>query len=144
LSGSRPTGWLEEHAFLGRYQAPPQPYLYGFRGRMDERQDLVRTVTDGRHVYIRNYMPHEIYGQHVGYMFQTPTTQVWKRLHDEGRLTAEQDIFWNRKPAEELYDLKTDPDEVRNLAMSPEHQQILSRLRQVQRDHAIKIRDVGF
>jgi uncharacterized sulfatase len=111
---------------------------------MDERFDLVRSVTDGRYVYIRNYMPHKIYGQHVSYMFETPTTQVWKRLHDEGKLTAEQDIFWNKKPPEELYDVTTDPDEVHNLADSPDHQQILAKLRKAQRDHAREIRDVGF
>ena len=96
---------------------------------MDERYDLVRTATDGRYVYVRNYMPHLIYGQHVDYMFQTPTTQVWKRLHDEGKLTPAQDAFWKPKPPEELYDLQSDPDEVHNLAGSPAHRTIRDRLR---------------
>ena len=39
-----------------------------------------------RYIYIRNYMPHKLYGQHAGYMFVTTTTQVWKRLFDEGKL----------------------------------------------------------
>ncbi len=115
-----------------------------FRDRMDERYDLVRSVTDGRYVYIRNYMPHKIYGQHVDYMFQTPTTIVWKRLHDEGKLTPAQDVFWNTKAPEELYDLQNDPDEVNNLARSAAHAEVLNRLRQAQRDLALRIRDVGF
>src|SRR5262249_27986360 len=110
LAGIEPPGWMQGHAFLGVYQRPPQPFMYGFRGRMDERLDLVRTVTDGRHVYVRNYMPHKIYGQHIDYMFQTPTTRVWKRLHDEGRLTPAQEAFWGTKEPEELYDLRSDPD----------------------------------
>jgi uncharacterized sulfatase len=89
-------------------------------------------------------MPHKIYGQHVSYMFQTPTTQVWKRLHEEGKLTPEQDIFWNIKSPEELYDLQNDRDEVHNLADSPEHQQILATLRNAQQDLARETRDVGF
>jgi uncharacterized sulfatase len=111
---------------------------------MDERFDFVRSVTDGRYVYIRNYMPHKIYGQHVSYMFQTPTTQVWKRLHDEGRLTPEQAIFWDAKPPEELYDLQSDRDEVHNLAAEAGHQDILARMRQAQTDLVLRIRDVGF
>jgi uncharacterized sulfatase len=144
LAGLEPPQWMQGHAFLGPYSVPPQPFLYGFRGRMDERYDFVRSVTDGRFVYVRQYLPHLIYGQHVEYMFQTPTTQVWKRLHDEGKLTPAQEIFWNRKPPEELYDLQTDPDEVHNLANSPEHQSIRARLRKAQQDLAARVRDLGF
>ena len=144
LAGIKPPEWMQGHAFLGSYQRPPQPFVFGFRGRMDERYDLVRSVTDGRWVYVRNYMPHLIYGQHIDYMFQTPTTRVWKRLHDEGKLTQEQDAFWKVKPAEELYDLQADPDEVRNLAADSKHSETLAKLRTAQRDLALRIRDVGF
>ena len=144
LAGIKPPEWMQGHAFLGNYQSAPQPFVFGFRGRMDERYDLVRSVTDGRWVYVRNYMPHLIYGQHIDYMFQTPTTQVWKRLHDEGKLTAEQDAFWKVKPAEELYDLQADPDEIRNLAADYKHSETLAKLRTAQRDLALRIRDVGF
>ncbi|HLJ91880.1 MAG TPA: sulfatase-like hydrolase/transferase, partial [Gemmataceae bacterium] len=144
LAGLQPPEWMHGHAFLGSFQAPPQPYLFGFRGRMDERIDLVRSVTDGRYVYLRNYMPHLIYGQHIAYMFETPTTRIWKHLHDEGKLTRAQDLFWKTKPPEELYDLASDPDEVHNLVGSPAHQAIVKQLRQAQQDHVATIRDVGF
>src|SRR5687767_8643410 len=88
--------------------APEPKYLHGLRGRMDERYDLVRSVRDKQYVYIRNYMPHKIYGQHVSYMFETPTTQAWKRLFDQGKLKPPQTYFWEKKPAEELYDLERD------------------------------------
>ena len=67
-----------------------------FRGRMDERQDLVRTVRDRRYIYLRQYMPHLIYGQHLNYMFLMPTTQVWKESYDQGRLTAPQTFLGNK------------------------------------------------
>jgi len=144
LAGAKPPEWIQGHAFMGKFEAPPQPFNYGFRGRMDERYDLVRSVTDGRFVYIRNYMPHLIYGQYLDYMFQTPTTRVWKKLYDEGRLKPPQTYFWERKPAEELYDLQSDRDEVRNLADSSQHQDVLAKLRQANREHLLRIRDVGF
>lgn len=144
LAGARPPDWMQGHAFLGRHIAPPPQYLFGFRGRMDEREDLVRSVTDGRYVYLRQYMPHLIYGQRINYMFQTPTTRIWKQMHDARQLTPEQDQFWNPKPAEELYDLQADRDEVRNLAGSAEHSEILSRLRAAHREHVLRIRDLGF
>jgi uncharacterized sulfatase len=144
LAGVAPPEWMQGHAFLGKFTAKPEPYLHGYRGRMDERYDMVRSISDGRHVYIRNYMPHLIYGQHIDYMFQTPTTRVWKRLHDEGKLNAAQDRFWQTKAPEELYDLDQDPDEINNLAASEKHQPILKRLRQAQQDQARNVRDVGF
>ena len=144
IAGVKPPGHMQGHAFLGKYEAPEQPYAYGFRGRMDERYDMLRVVRDKRYVYIRNYMPHKIYGQFIAYMFVTPTTQVWKSLYDQGRLEPPKTFFWEKKPAEELYDLQNDPDEVNNLADSPDHQEILARLRKAQQDLAVEIRDVGF
>lgn len=144
LAGIHPPAWMQGRAFLGPFTGTPRPFMYGFRGRMDERYDLVRTVTDGRYVYLRQYLPHKPYGQHVAYMFETPTTQIWKTLNDEGKLNDSQSRFWQTKPPEELYDLITDPDETRNLADSPEHREILLHLRQAEREQVFAIRDLGF
>ena len=145
LAGSKPPEFLQGEAFLGPHAREPRTYIHGFRGRMDERYDLVRSVRDQRFVYVRNYLPHKIQGQHLDYMFQTPTTRVWKKHFDEGKLKPPQTSFWEQpRPAEELYDLDNDPDEVNNLAGSAKHEETLKRLRQAQREHALKIRDLGF
>jgi uncharacterized sulfatase len=144
LVGVQPPEWMQGHAFAGKFQSEPQPFIYGFRGRMDERYDCVRSVTDGRFVYLRNYMPHLSQGQHVAYQFETPSTRVWRKLYDEGKLTPEQSIFWKEpKDAEELYDLQSDPDEVHNLAAKPEHAETLAKMRAAQEGLALKIRDAG-
>ncbi len=146
LAGFAPPAWMQGHAFLGKFIAPAQPYVYGFRGRMDERYDFVRSVTDGRYVYLRNFMPHLSQAQHVGTQFKTPTTAVWRKLFDEGKLNAAQRIFWETpKATEEFYDLQTDPDEVRNLALPAapgEHPQ-LARFRAAEQAHAAAIGDLG-
>lgn len=144
LAGVQPPEHFQGHAFLGQHQKPPREYVFGFRGRMDERYDLVRSVRDKRYVYIRNYMPHKIYGQHIEYMFQTPTTQVWKRLFDEQKLNEAQSHFWRTKLPEELYDLENDRDEVHNLANDPQYQEVKERLRVSLREWILDTRDVGF
>ena len=144
LAGIPAPKHFQGFAFLGKFAAPPRPFVYGFRGRMDERYDMARSVRDQRYVYLRQYMPHKVYGQHIAYMFETPSTRRWKELYDQGKLAPPRTFFWEPKPSEELYDLQADRDEVRNLASSPRHQAVLRKLRKAQRDLALKIRDAGF
>lgn len=144
IVGIRPPDHFQGHAFLGKFATEAPQHSFGYRGRMDERYDMVRTVLDQRYVYLRHFMPHKIYGQHINYMFQTPTTRVWKQLYDEGKLAPPRTFFWEEKPTEELYDLRSDPDEVRNLAASPEHRQVLERMREALERWQHEIRDVGF
>jgi arylsulfatase A-like enzyme len=144
LADIQPPEWMQGHAFAGKFQKAPQPFIYGFRGRMDERTDIVRSVTDGRYVYVRNYMMVRSQGQHVNFQFQTPTTQIWWNLFIAGKTTEAQSTFWKTpKDPEELYDLQTDRDEVRNLAQVPEHQATLKKFRQAEQDLARRIRDTG-
>ncbi len=144
LAGIEPPGHFQGTAFLGERVGNGPDYLFGFRGRMDERYDMVRSARDERYVYLRNYYPHRAHGEHVAYLFQTPTTRVWRRLYDEGRLTPEQASFWQTRPAEELYDLASDPDEVLNLAESADHGAVLKRFRDALSRHLNEVRDLGF
>lgn len=143
LAGMKPPSHLQGDAFLGDFTAPEPKYAFGFRGRMDERYDLLRAVRDRKYLYIRNYMPYRPYGQYLSYMFQTPTTVVWKELFDAGKLNEAQSQFWRKKPPEELYDLEADPQQIHNLAASSEHQKTMHELRTALRDWQLRIRDVG-
>jgi uncharacterized sulfatase len=61
-----------------------------------------------------------------------PMRELLRSLHAEGKLTPAQKKFLApTKPPEELYDLKNDPYELHNLVSSPEHQNILKRMRAV-------------
>ena len=143
LAGIRPPEFYQGLAFAGPFEDPPRAYNFGFRGRMDERYDLMRSVRDKRYIYIRNYNPHKIYGQHVDYMWSLPSTPAWEKLYKEGKLKAPQTHFWETKPSEELYDLQTDPDEVSNLAGLPQHQATLERFRKAHHEHELAVRDLG-
>ena len=144
LAGIEPPDHFQGHAFAGEFETEPQLFIFAFRGRMDERYDMVRSVRDERYIYIRNFMPHRIYGQYIQYMFQTPTTAVWHKLYHDGSLEAPKTHFWETKPPEELYDLDRDPDETQNLASSAAHQKILERMRAARRAWSVAIRDLGF
>ena len=51
--------------------------------------------------------------------------------------------FFTLKPAEELYDMQADPDNVVNLAGKPEHKQTLEKMRAALREWQLSIHDTG-
>jgi len=110
---------------------------------MDERIDMVRCCTDSSYLYMRHFYPDRPYLKHVDYMFQPPTTRVWRRLFDEGKLTPAQAKFWQPKPVEELFDLESDPHEVNNLADQAEHAGRVAKMRGALKSWMIDTNDLG-
>ena len=146
LAGADVPSHMQGKPFLGAWAAGPRRYVYGFRDRMDERTDLIRSVRDERYKYIRNYMPQLPWfgSQHISYMHEMPTMRVWQRLADAGELAGTPSVFMApEKPMEELYDTRADPWEVRNLADSPEHRDALERLREARRAWQEEVVDLG-
>lgn len=146
LAGVKVPEHMQGKPFLGAQAAAPRQYVYGFRDRMDERYDLIRSVRDRRYKYIRNYMPHLPYFHHqyISYMYEMPTMRIWQRLADAGTLSGPPAVFMAKtRPMEELYDTGADPHEVHNLAASPAHQETLRRLREAHRQWQKEIIDLG-
>jgi uncharacterized sulfatase len=143
LVGTEPLANMQGTAFAGPYAGEAKKYLFGYRGRMDERIDMVRSVTDGRYVYMKHFYPDRPYLKHIAYMFQTPTTAIWKRMFDEGKLNEVQAKVWKDKPFEELFDLQNDPDEVNNLVGDSMHQEKLDELRTRLKSWMIETKDMG-
>ncbi|GAA5148083.1 hypothetical protein GCM10023340_21480 [Nocardioides marinquilinus] len=123
---------------------PGGDHAFGMRNRMDETHDMQRTVRDERYRYVRNYHPHRIYGQHNAYQFQQAGYRDWRDRFVAGGLDETQSRFWGYKPFEELYDLRSDPDEINDLAGDPRHRGTLRRLSRVLDDHLVEVVDNGF
>ncbi|HYF01094.1 MAG TPA: sulfatase, partial [Planctomycetota bacterium] len=144
LAGVKVPAHMQGRPFLGPDLPAARDYVHGFRDRMDERVDMLRCVRDARYKYIRNYMPHRPWAQHVSYMYEMPSMQAWQRLHDQGTLEGPPKRFFETKPYEELYDTESDPHEIRNLAGTPELQPVLERMRAELDRWMLEIRDLGF
>ena len=144
LAGIKPPDHMQGHAFMGEFETEEQLYMYGFRDRMDERYDMIRTVQNGRYQYVRNYMPHLPLGQHVEYLFKTPATRSWYKLYKNRKLEPPQSDFWVPKPSEELYDLVLDTHTTNNLIGEFAYREIEELLRNQLDTHLLDVNDLGF
>jgi arylsulfatase A-like enzyme len=133
LAGANVPPKMEGRPFLGREAGPSRQYVFGARDRCDETAMRIRTVRDDRYRYIRNFTPEVPFLAPNQYKErQYPLWTLLPQLNAAGKLTPEQAALCAPRMAEEeLYDLQADPHEVRNLAKSPEHAQVLERLQAV-------------
>ncbi|WP_160366785.1 sulfatase-like hydrolase/transferase [Sphingobacteruim zhuxiongii] len=145
LAGVNIPDYFQGKPFLGATDiSQDKDYAFGSRGRMDERIDLVRTIRSGNYRYVRNFMPHRPYGQHLNFLWLASSIQSWEKAFKEGKLTEVQARFFKPKPTEELYDIAKDPDNIHNLATDPNYKAVLEDLRKETKAHLLTIKDVGF
>jgi N-sulfoglucosamine sulfohydrolase len=96
-----------------------------------------RAIRTNEYLYIRNYEPERwpagdppLFGDVDAHMMQYPSlTKMYMLKHrDEDGVKALFDLAFEKRPAEELYDLVEDPDQMRNVAGDPAHQEAKARL----------------
>jgi len=130
--------------FLGE-RTSRRRYVYGARDRVDEVDDLSRSVRNQRYLYIRNYMPHFSWMPPEWYSDQSVLRRELADLRDAGRLNAKQMSYAAPTRArEELYDCQVDPNQLNNLAGDEEYQAVLEQMRHALREWQLETRDLGF
>ena len=144
LAGVKIPDYMQGRAFAGQAKAAPNEFVVCSRDRMDEIYDMRRAVMDSRWLYISNYRPDLPFVQPLDYMFRARGYQSWARVAREGKLTPATAMFWGQKPTEELYDMDTDPDNIRNLAGDPKHRETLDRMRAALKQRVLANVDNGF
>jgi arylsulfatase A-like enzyme len=131
FAGVKKPAKMQGEIFLGDRTGPPRQYVFGARDRCDETSFRFRTVRDSRFRYIRNFTPDRPFMSPNEYKERAyPVWNLMKQLHAEGKLTPVQEVLMApTMPAEELFDLTEDPYEIKNLAKSAQHQDVVNRLR---------------
>ncbi|MEM0925260.1 MAG: sulfatase, partial [Planctomycetota bacterium] len=98
----------------------PRDAVFAARDRCDETVDHLRSVRTPDFKYIRNFLPNRPALQPNAYKDGKDILIAIRDWHELGKLNATQRLLLQaERPAEELYDLRSDPHEIRNLADDP-------------------------
>jgi arylsulfatase A-like enzyme len=130
LVGAEIPGYMDGRAFWGDARKPAGPYLYLSRNRIDESPDLSRSVTDGRYLYTRFFMPRLPVLKYQKYSDYSAITRIIREDSANGRLNAIQQGLLESRPEEVLFDLEEDPWEIRNLIDDPDHRDRIRAMRE--------------
>ncbi len=142
LAGGSLPGHLSGRPFLGEKRSDPVQYLFLSSDRSDNGIDMVRTVTDGKYLYSRNFMPFIPEVRYIRYMEIGEIKQQMRRDLKENKLNALQKSLFENRPAEFLFDVENDIWEIENLAENPSYRDVLENMRTLLHDEIIKARDV--
>lgn len=131
LAGAPVPAKMQGRAFLGAAKGADREFAFGGRDRCDETELTLRTVRDARYRYILNLTPQKSLMSPNAYKEkQYPDWALFKTLYADGKLTPAQALFAApTAPAEELYDLESDPGQLVNLAGRPAHRAVQERLK---------------
>ncbi len=135
---------MEGQVAIGPEKAKNREYVFGARSRADDVYDMSRSVSDGRYIYIRHFMPQRPYVQDAIIFSDRKTSYAeLNQLHEDGKLKHPAAGFYEAKPVEELYDLQNDPYELQNLAEDPTVAEIKLTLEQALKTWIIEHNDTG-
>ncbi len=144
LAGGEIPKHLEGRPFLGTKRTKPVEHLFLSSDRSDNGIDMVRTVTDGRFVYSRNYLPYIYEARYIRYMEIGEIKQQMRNDLSENKLNLLQKSLFEPRPAEFLFDIENDLWETKNLADDPEYKPVLEKMRDLLKEEVLKSRDVMF
>lgn len=132
--------------FMGEKKHEERQYAIGARSRADNVYETIRSINDGRYLFVKNFRPHLPYMQ-PAHIFDTKEKEGFveiHRLHDAGKLNPEFERYFHPQPREEFYDMQKDPLEINNLIDAPEHQQKIAELREELKNWmTVKTKDAG-
>lgn len=124
---------MQSRVFLGENAGAPRTFAFAARDRIDETVQRIRSVHDERYHYIRTFSTGPTFASLNRYKEKCfPIIPLMRELHAQGKLTGPPLALMERRgPCEELYDTRSDPEEIADLITSPkpEHREALLRLR---------------
>ncbi len=140
-AGGKTPDYMKGRFFFGPDKQQAPEYIFGLRDRHDAEIDRIRSVRSKDFKYLRNYSPENTYDE-IG-MNNVLATRAMREAFKQGKLPPEQAAYFQKKAEEELYDLKTDPFELKNLVADPALSGTLQKMRAALDQWIIETNDEG-
>lgn len=137
---------MQGRAFLGTHRkAPPENDVVFLQAdRFDEIYGMRRGLTDGKWKYIRRFTPNKPAAPYSYYQFSMPSWVAWRKAWQDGKLSEQHARIWAVPQAvDELFDLKSDPWEIDNLASDPAHADKLAAMQKRLKGEMLRLGDTG-
>ncbi|KXX69304.1 sulfatase [Flammeovirga sp. SJP92] len=131
-----------ENIFASDFQ---RKYMWGGRDGCGEVIDQVRTVTDGRYTYVRNYMTDYPIVQWHKY---SDNADILKKMHKDTKAKTlnnlQYQVLGKGKKAEWLFDNQKDKWNVNDLSDNENYKDLMTKFRAINKKEILKQRDLHF
>lgn len=147
ILGIKKPDFMVGKPFLGSENNKPEnnrKYVFTFRTNQGLSYAPSRAITDGRYKLIWNFQSAYPNGTRHDYQWQMPAQQAWDIANIENKLNPLQKKFWLPVEPLELYDLKADSLETKNLIANPAMAEKLAELKNALHQEMIGNQDLGF
>ncbi|MFZ4546157.1 MAG: sulfatase [Bacteroidales bacterium] len=142
LAGGKVPDYMAGKILMGKNRSMPADHLVLSTDRSDNGIDLVRSVTDGKYIYSRNFMPFMPQARYIRYMEIGEIKQQMRKDLAGNKLDGLQKSLFEDRPAEYLFDIENDIWETKNLANDPAYKKVLEKMRGKLQMEILRSRDV--
>ncbi|MGI8636255.1 MAG: sulfatase family protein [Segetibacter sp.] len=144
MAGGIQPDYLKGRTLIGNKRSKPVDHLMLSSDRSDNGIDMIRSITNGRYVYSRNYLPFMPEARYIRYMEIGDIKQQMRKDFGDDKLNSLQKSLFEPRPAEFLYDIENDQWETTNLVDNPATKEVLEKMRKLLDEEILQSRDVMF
>ncbi len=146
LAGVPVPQWMEGRPFLGDQTTASREYVFGAADRIGGVYFKSRSVRSSQYRLIKNFNNgRSIWENSTEYRkARLPYYNVIKILDNYNKLSGTEKLLVEPMPLYELYDIRSDPYETKNLAYDPDYAKVRSELEQVLHSWINEIDDKAF
>ena len=144
LANGNVPDYLKGRTLIGDNRSDEREHLLLSADRADNGPDLVRTITDGRYIYSRIFMPFMPEVRYINYFEVGDITKEMRSDFKNNQLNELQKSLFEDRPVEMLYDIENDLWETNNLVDDSNYSSILTTMRTKLDQSILEAKDIHF